>query len=129
MLLFSKVSSFLAIALAMTTLHQQSHAAITYSPKDACEYRGYAPGAVKSVGKSSAKKPEEFETSMLQTGLDYFMQGSGVSAAALGVIDAVGDVMKAAPQLTAAIGNTRSPYKYIFLLLLIYFLFLDNSSI
>ncbi|KAK3747982.1 hypothetical protein QZH41_019785, partial [Actinostola sp. cb2023] len=41
---------------------------------------------------------------MLQTALGYFNAGSGVSAATIGMIDAVGDVLKVSPQLGAALG-------------------------
>jgi len=70
-----------------------------------CHYSGYVPGgAINKVGRTSVVKPAAFEENMLQTALGYFNDGSGVSAATLGVIDSVGDVLKVSPQLSAALG-------------------------
>lgn len=91
---------FTIVVLIAIITHQT-----TADKSQQCSYKGYALGGVLSkISKINNKTPPQFETTVLQTALDYFNKGSGVTAATLGAIDAVGDVLKAAPQMTAAIG-------------------------
>lgn len=69
-----------------------------------CSYKGYAPGAINKVQRSKAVKPAQFETSILQQTLAHMNAGGGVSAAAIGVVDAIGDGLSVSPQMTAALG-------------------------
>ncbi|KXJ19599.1 uncharacterized protein LOC110254369 [Exaiptasia diaphana] len=93
-----------ALVLILMAILESAQSAPTIKTSGHCEYRGYVPGAINSVSRSRAVKPAKFESTILQQGLEYFNKGSGVTAATLGMIDAIGDVMKAAPQMSAAIG-------------------------